>query len=457
MLTDHRTEWARTQEADSRFRDPEPPEARARVLRLAIAKTLVRAPELPVELPAFGLRLIDVDADKRGIELILGLDAPIAALRLVEAAAPDGASAGGAAAVVDVSVRTIDLAAHRFKAALEKMAERMKLAVDAAKWSEAREHARALLRLPRTVPLHFHRQLVAGIEATGIVRTGFLCNQDCGLCWQGRDWGTFGAEQVLRWIEDLRRAGARELIISGGEPTLDPDLERYVARAKELGFSPIVLETNAIQLSKPGRVEKLRAAGLTQAFVSLHSGDAETSDAITRAPGTFVKTVAGVLELLKGGVAVTLNTVMTREGLDHLAALPDFIHDTFGAYRAGLRALMFSYPTASYDAALNASIMPEPARLREVLRETLARAFTLGLVPDGLDGPCGPPLCVFDADPRITSLAPVKGPVDFRLHVAACDTCAVRDACFGVRSLDVELFGDACAFPLAARPAPAAR
>jgi MoaA/NifB/PqqE/SkfB family radical SAM enzyme len=290
------------------------------------------------------------------------------------------------------------------------------------------------------------------VQKQGLVRVGFRCNQDCGICWQDRTWGRFDAAQVLVWIEDLRAAGARDLIISGGEPTLDPELETYVRRARELGFRAITLETNAIQFARPGLAERLRDAGVSDCFVSLHSGDAATSDAITRAPGTFVKTVAGVAALLAANVPVHLNCVMTREGIDHLAGVPDFVHDTFGRHPY-LRGLMLSQPSDPYDLSLLPEILPEPQRVRSILPKVIDRAFALGVPAQGLDGPCGPPLCAFGADRRVTALAPISETLDSRTYLPACDGCAVRRACFGVRRADFELYGAACVQPLATVPA----
>ncbi|MBK9266026.1 MAG: radical SAM protein [Polyangiaceae bacterium] len=309
-------------------------------------------------------------------------------------------------------------------------------------------HARELARLPVSVPLGFFRQLVAGLdEPQGLVRTGFSCNQDCGMCWQGRDWGRYGAEQILRWIEDLRAAGATCLIISGGEPTLDPDLVRYVEHARALGFTNVTLETNAIQAAKPGHAERLAKAGVSQAFVSLHSGDPAISDAITRAPGTHERTVRGIHALLEANIPVVLNAVMTAEGIDHLASLPDFIHDTFGGHPL-LSSLMISQPTEPFDRTLLPAIVPDPARARLALRKTIDRALALGITVQGLDGPCGPPLCAFGGDRRVIAGKPVPKMVDFRRHVPACERCVARSACFGVRHIEVELFGEACVSPL---------
>ena len=437
------------------FRDPTPPDDEARALRLKIAHILTRAPRLPIDLPAFGLRLLDVTADPKGISLQLGPEQPIAALRITrrraDANAPVQLRRPGDAAV-DVTVEEIHAVARRHERQLTVMAERLQRAITAAQWDEALGYARTLRTLPVGVPMYFFRQLVPGLrEPGGLIRTGFRCNQDCGICWQSRDWGGFDSAHILGWIEDLAGAGVRSLIVSGGEPTLDPRLEQYLRHARALGITAITLETNAIQCARNDLATRLRDAGLTTAFVSLHSADATVSDAITRAPGTHARTVLGVHALLDAGVAVKLNAVMSAEGLDHLAALPEFIHREFGRHGNLLKKLMLSYPTDPFDQALIPAIVPEPVKLRRVLRETLERCFALGLVPEGLDGPCGPPLCAFGADPRVTSLAPIQEVLTFRQYLPACDGCAVRAACFGCRTADVALYGDTCAEPIPAQ------
>lgn len=435
------------------FRDPPSLEGEAASLRREIASALVRAPSLPVELPAFRMRLVDLRVERAAVELLVGWESPVAALRLTSRRGGGDVVALGRArpAAVDVEVRQLHDSAARHRAALDAMASRLRAAITDAQWARALELAARLRGLPVGVPMEHYRQVVWGAERQGLVRVGFGCNQDCGLCWQDRAWGRFPPEQVLRWIEDLHAAGVRRLILSGGEPTLDASLDRYVRRARELGFDEVTLETNAIQCAKPGVAERLRDAGVDLAFVSIHSGDAAVSDAITRAPGTHARTVRGVHALLDAGVPVKFNAVMTGEGLDHLEGLPGFLHAEFARHGAPLR-LMLSYPTEPYDDALLAGILPEPVKLRRVLRATIARCFELGVRVDGLDGPCGPPLCAHGADPRVVTLDVAREPLPFRRYLPVCEGCAVRRACFGVRTHDVSLYGDACAAPVAAGP-----
>ncbi|MEZ4296045.1 MAG: radical SAM protein [Polyangiaceae bacterium] len=422
------------------FRDPKGAEVVAREHRVGMARVLVGAADLPQPLPRFGLSLLDVEPTGKAIDLVLG-DAQVAfaRARIEPAAGPRP---------FDVSIRETQPVAARHRAATKLIRERLGLAITPDKWTEAQGHARALRSLPVGVPLSHFRQLMEGISPpSGLVRTGFGCNQDCGFCWQSREWPGYGPEQVRTWIEDLYELGARDLTISGGEPTLDRALLAHVAHARSLGMTSVVIETNAIQIGKrPAMAAELRDAGLTRAFVSLHSGDAEVSDAATRAPGTHARTVAGIRALLDAHVHVILNAVVTRDTVGQIADLPRFIRDTFG--RGGwLGGVSVSVPVLPWEYALIPKVIADPDDVRRELARAIDAAEEHDVLIFGIDGPCGPPLCAFGADRRVTDLSP-KGPVSFRTHVPECDSCAVRSSCHGVQPDEYKLFGPRAVAPV---------
>lgn len=425
------------------FRDRDRAFDRARELEASVARLLVRAPELPVDVPQFGVRLLGVFADARGVGLRLGRDAPIGSLYY-------RAPGSGEAKVPTVEAwpaRT-ETKSLEDRAVLEKMRARLGSAASHVDWSAVWPLVTELRESPARLPLEFLRQLVGGVSPKqGLVRTGFRCNQDCGFCWQGRTWATFDAEQIVTWIEDLREQGAERLIVSGGEPTLDRELFRYLERATALGMR-VTLETNAMRMAQTGFVERLEhAAPGFDAFVSFHSADADVSDRATRAPGTHAKTVRGVKALLAAGVRVKLNAVITAQTIDALPSLPDFIRAEFAA-APSFRGLMLSLPQTPFDESLDRELRASPESIHAALGRVIARAAEHGIALDGLDGPCGPPLCAFDADRRVTALTPVPHAVDFRGYLPACDGCSVRAACFGVHRSDLDVFGERCARPL---------
>ncbi len=423
------------------FRDPPSADDEARTHRVGMARALVGADTLPVALPRFGLELLDVVAAGPAIDLVLGAaGTALARVRLSPAEAGDGYLA---------TTRETQPGAVRFRGALALIRERVGRALTTEKWSAARAHARAIAALPVGVPLSHFRQVIEGIHPpSGLVRTGFRCNQDCGFCWQSRDWPGYGPEQVRTWIEDLAEAGVVDLSISGGEPTLDRALVEHVRHARSLGMRSVVIETNAIQIGKrPALASELHDAGLTRAFVSFHSPEAEASDRATRAPGTHARTVQGIRALLDAKVHVILNAVILKDTVAALPALPAFVREHF-AGSGWFGGVSISTPVLPYEHALAPTILADPDDVRRALAATLDEAEKHRVRIFGIDGPCGPPLCAFGADRRVTDLAP-KPSVSFRVHVDECASCRVRLACYGVQRDDYARFGSRAVLPLA--------
>ncbi|MDB4930316.1 MAG: Radical domain heme biosynthesis protein, partial [Myxococcaceae bacterium] len=128
-----------------------------------------------------------------------------------------------------------------------------------------------------------------------LVVTHETCNQRCGHCTARRpedDRSWVQTRAVLGRVREAAARGARELVLTGGEPGMRSDLAALVAAARQGGVERVVLETNATLIDGP-RAAALRAAGLDLARVNLTAwGDA--LDAVTRDPGGWARTVAGV-------------------------------------------------------------------------------------------------------------------------------------------------------------------
>lgn len=95
------------------------------------------------------------------------------------------------------------------------------------------------------------------------------CNLACGYCNEYDH-----ASPPVPWeLLDERLRKLRELrtwmvCLTGGEPTLHPDLQRLVARMRELGFRRRQLITNGYRLTEE-LVDALNAAGLTDLQISI--------------------------------------------------------------------------------------------------------------------------------------------------------------------------------------------
>src|SRR5690349_20380886 len=95
------------------------------------------------------------------------------------------------------------------------------------------------------------------------VITNETCNQNCWFCNARRpaEDSTFVAKTaVRRRIAEAQAGGPREIVLTGGEPTLRSDLVDLVRRAAAFG-AHVVLETNGM-LIDDDRARHLAAAGL---------------------------------------------------------------------------------------------------------------------------------------------------------------------------------------------------
>lgn len=102
------------------------------------------------------------------------------------------------------------------------------------------------------------------------------CNLTCDVCFASS--GPDGRHLPLETIEDrldvvVAEGGPRPLQISGGEPTLHPELVAIVERARERGFEHIEVNTNGIALARGDLADDLAAAGATSVYLQFDAAD----------------------------------------------------------------------------------------------------------------------------------------------------------------------------------------
>lgn len=151
------------------------------------------------------------------------------------------------------------------------------------------------------------------------------CNMFCDHCY--RDAGARLGDELntgegKRLIEQIREAGFRIMIFSGGEPLMRPDLFELGDYARSQGLRP-VLGTNAT-LINPRVARELKAAGFQAAGVSLDSLDSQKYDAFRHLEKAFERTVEGIHNLKEAGLAVQIHTTVMDWNVEELEALTDY-------------------------------------------------------------------------------------------------------------------------------------
>ena len=274
------------------------------------------------------------------------------------------------------------------------------------------------------------------------IKVGYGCNENCPFCHtlDVRHIDGTSAE-VHRKIVRAKQLGHSMVVLSGGEPTIRPELVEWAAHVAKLDMD-LGLITNGQMLSYPQLVAKLRAHRLRYVYMAFHGASPEVNRKLTLDDG-FERKVQAVQALAGTGLQLTLNTVITKQNLDHLEPIVDFVLQ----YPDVLLKFSMVAPKgggAKHFEVLTPRVSDVAARVIEAIEYGQARA--------GADGPRfahdGIPLCLLPGyedlyeDLRTDEFAtmveigePDFFPVDDVIKVQpdeTCRGCALRGPCPGL-------------------------
>ncbi|MFK8004636.1 MAG: radical SAM protein [Polyangiales bacterium] len=245
------------------------------------------------------------------------------------------------------------------------------------------------------------------------------CNQGCSFCTARRSQesaAVFG--KAAAHIEDALLASPKEIVLTGGEPTMRGDLDSLV-RAASAGGVRVVLETNAALITE-ARARSLAAAGLSVARVHFPAwGDA--CDAVTRDPGGFVAAERGVRALQAAGVEVEASVPLVASNRAHLPMLAGKL--------AELVERVLLVPVLQSP---DKSELLSAAELAQALADFRAHCGTLSLK---LSPSSFVPPCIFPQPARFASLyalTPGGAERSGMERQEACSPCRLRERCPGV-------------------------
>lgn len=95
------------------------------------------------------------------------------------------------------------------------------------------------------------------------------CNLACRYCFEYDDRSPPVETAVLEGrLHTLRELGTFGITLTGGEPTLHPDLPRLIRRCRELGFLRTGLISNGMRMT-PSMIRALNEAGLQELQISI--------------------------------------------------------------------------------------------------------------------------------------------------------------------------------------------
>ena len=153
----------------------------------------------------------------------------------------------------------------------------------------------------------------------GYIQVTRRCNQRCRFCSNPPIERDIGLEDGRRLVDELAEQGYDGVIFTGGEPTLSEHLPALLRHARQRGLPPRIV-TNAQRLgSEPDLLDALVDAGLAHVHVSLYSHRPDVVAGLTGKEDSHATTMAALESLGRhGGLAVDVNTVISRMNADHL-------------------------------------------------------------------------------------------------------------------------------------------
>lgn len=144
------------------------------------------------------------------------------------------------------------------------------------------------------------------------------CSNPVELLKANREMAT---EAWLALFDQAADLGVLQIHLSGGEPTLRPDLEVLVERLANRGVYTNLI-TAGVSLAE-GRMEALAQAGLDHVQVSFQGAFAPTTEKIGNHRGAHEKKMETARQVRAAGLPLTINAPIHRHNIEEVPAFID--------------------------------------------------------------------------------------------------------------------------------------
>ena len=148
----------------------------------------------------------------------------------------------------------------------------------------------------------------------------YRCNLKCRLCdiWKLPCRDEMSFDEICNVIDQAADMGTMLVSISGGEPLLRDEIYDIISHVVGRGMS-CHIDTNGVLIDRE-MAERLNAAGLCCAYVSLDGHKADIHNYLRGSDGAFDATIEGIANLRKyaKNISVGVNTVINRLNCENL-------------------------------------------------------------------------------------------------------------------------------------------
>lgn len=140
----------------------------------------------------------------------------------------------------------------------------------------------------------------------------YRCNLRCLHCYQSASTPSsdeLSIDEQLDVVDQMAEAGVALVVLSGGEPLTNPNLEKLIERIRKHGMA-VSVDSNGVLLSREN-VHRLKEIGVSSIELSLDSVNPDAHDHFRGLDGAFEKTLRAVELCSEAEIFTTVATTST--------------------------------------------------------------------------------------------------------------------------------------------------
>ena len=156
-----------------------------------------------------------------------------------------------------------------------------------------------------------------------------FCNEKCIHCYHSEYEKRVNLTDLVlleKLLGEFAEKGFMSLVISGGEPLLNPKFREICALARKFRYL-VSVKTNGL-LIDDDTVRFLHDFKPKNVSVSIYSADPDEHDSVTQVAGSFEKSFNALKLLSENGIRAVASTPILK-GIEHWRELPEML-DPFG-------------------------------------------------------------------------------------------------------------------------------
>jgi uncharacterized radical SAM superfamily Fe-S cluster-containing enzyme len=181
-------------------------------------------------------------------------------------------------------------------------------------------------------PEHKQHTCLAIIEITN------RCNMGCPICFAnagGKNGVDLPIDVIEVMIDNLTSSETKQVEIvqiSGGEPSLHPNLLDIISKCKESGIKTVMLNTNGRRFASDlDFAHAVKDAGLDAVYLQFDGFEKNTNEKLRGNPNLLEEKLQAIENLAFVGIAITLVMTLAKGINDHeIGEVLRFVHKTKG-------------------------------------------------------------------------------------------------------------------------------